>query len=315
MEIIDTGSLPPSTFSDNGVMMHHDMYNLNFYKPRYTSYSDNRNLHGTAVVEIIKNGLFDKAEIFVARVSRDNEQTINDPKLKQTINATKPKQTINATKLILAMQEFQRLEIHIVNFSLSGNWKNNRLFRALESLQASGATVVASAGNLMPDASTSHIITDFNNGTTLMVGSYSINSEISAFSRGQCKANICALGENIFVRNALRSYKTGNSYTVPQVTAVCANYITFVSSEECKIELIKETLAETADNIACVCPLHNGQNVKLKMNPVNLMLRINTSKRLKLGQDVVVSKDKGANVSQPTVDFLRYKIFYLNITI
>lgn len=273
--IIDTGSLPPNTVDEKDVIMHPQMFNTNYRQPKYTTYTDNSNLHGTAVTEIIRNGLFNKAKIYVARVSQGEQNTIN------------------ATCLVSAMLEFQRLKLDIINFSLSGMWKNNRVYIAIKSLQTSGAVVVAAAGNYKPDT-LSDIVTQFNNGTTIIVGSHSVNNKISSFSRGHCHVNVCALGENVFVKNCdSRHYRSGTSLSTAQVTAVCANYMAFAPSEECY--LLKEKLAETADDLACMCSDHNGRNVKLKMNAVTLLTNMKhdnatTSKRMKLEESVVVGQ-------------------------
>lgn len=226
------------------------MFNTNYRNPKYTEYCDNTKLHGTALVEILQTSLLPGNKIYVARVSRDGEKSIN------------------ATKIIAAMKEFQRLNVDVINCSFSGKWLDPLLVDTLDALQSSGIIVIASAGNGGHiDCISSHL----NNGKSIMVGCHNISNIISLFS--SCNVDICGFGEDVVFNRVTPNVRSGTSYAVAHVTAAVANFMSFSSRND--YEFIKRRLVNTADDVQCLCTLHGGKSLKLKMSALKLMSKIN----------------------------------------
>lgn len=202
------------------------MFNVNCNPAKYTEYCDNVDKHGTAVVEVLNTFLMPETRVYVASIKRYEEKRLK------------------AKIIIIAMEEFHRLKLDVINCSFSGTWDNRRLCDTIKALQVSEMMIIASGGN---DGNIECILSDLNNGKSIMVGSHNRGNIISTFSN--CKVDICGIDENIFLNYVTSSLRSGTSYAVPGVTAAVANCMSFLLRND--YELIKKRLDDTAEYVLC----------------------------------------------------------------
>lgn len=183
--------------------MYNEMFDCMMNPPTYEEYNDTEP-HGTGVVEILSKVLLPKTELYVAKVD------VRYP-----------------TQIITAMLELVNKDIKVINCSFVGDWKSNELTDVLEIIQSAGVIVVAAAGN----DSHEWILTDLNNGKTVIVGSHNFEDFISGFSDGKCMADICSFGEEVYLQLMTSNARSGTSYAAAFVTGVTANYLSLLEAE------------------------------------------------------------------------------------
>lgn len=92
----------------------------------------------------------------------------------------------------------------------------------MNELQNEGIVIVVAAGNSELD-----ILSDMNNGRSLIIGSHDSADNISSFSSGKCMADVFTLGEGIVSDYMIPSIREGTSFAAPKVTATISNYMSF----------------------------------------------------------------------------------------
>lgn len=145
-----------------------------------------------------------------------------------------------------------------------------RIFRHLKEtlrmLKSVGIIVVAAAGN----TGSKFIDSDLYDGSTIMVGSHNSKGCISQFSNGECRVNVCSLGEDLYMKHVTPHIRRGTSFAAPHVTAVVANLISYSHSLPNQKSL-QQYLKDTASSLTCECINHHGDEINLKLNPTSLM--------------------------------------------
>lgn len=128
--------------------------------------------------------------------------------------------------------------------------------------------VIAAAGN-----NREHIDSDLNNGRSIIVGAYNHDGSINSQSSGKCCADICSLGDDVYMENLQAPLRSGTSFATAFVTALVANYLHHVQPLrlESSVEFLKVSLRKSAENINCPCDFHKENSVALKMSPDSFM--------------------------------------------
>lgn len=160
------------------------------------------------------------------------------------------------------------MECH--EFFLIFNCFLSEIRETIDAMKCYGVIFVAAAGNRKKNDCPDHITSDLQDGKSIIVGSHNNWDEISEFSIGKCEADVCCLGENIYIENPWHQFRQGTSFATPHVTAVVANFVSHFQ-HDINETAMWEFITESSSYLVCHCKRHGGKRIKLKLNPIAVM--------------------------------------------